>query len=243
MKTLVINASPRMETGNTQAILTPFLVGVKEAGGSIDFVNLAKKKINACIGCFTCYAKTPGKCIYEDDMVQLAERIKNSDLLVLATPLYIDGMPGVAKKFIDRLVTFMDPHFEIENGNVRHPLRWDFPSKMFLIGVCGYPGVGNFEPLVLHFERICANFHSKFCGALLRPAIFSILLTRKYPEKIKEVLDAVRSAGHQLITEGRVGAETLNVIASDICSPEELVSMANSYWDRELAKGHDKQPA
>ncbi len=240
MKTLVINVSPRMESGNTQAILTPFLVGAKEAGATIDIVNLAKKKINSCIGCFSCYAKTPGKCIYDDDMVQLTHRIKMADMLVLATPLYIDGMPGIAKKFIDRLVTFMDPHFEIDNGNVRHPLRWDFPSKMFLIAVCGYPGLGNFDPLVFHFERISANFHSRFCGALLRPAIFSILLTRKYPEKIKGVLDAVRSAGKQLITEGRVATETLNVIASDICPTVELVSMANSYWDRELAKNSEK---
>ena len=45
MKILVINASPRMESGNTQVILTPFIVGLKEAGVSVDLILLAKKKI------------------------------------------------------------------------------------------------------------------------------------------------------------------------------------------------------
>lgn len=235
MKVLVLNVSPRMQSGNTQVILTPFLVGVKEAGATIDIAYLARKRIEPCVGCFSCYAKTPGKCIHDDDMVQLAERIKAADTLVFATPLYIDGMPGLAKKFIDRLVTFMDPHFEIEAGHVRHPLRWRFPEKMFLLAVCGYPGTRNFDPLVLHFERICQNFHSKFCGTLLRPAIFSVLLTRKYPDKIREVLDAVRSAGRQLVSQGKVDMETLAAISTDICSAEELVRTANSYWDRELS--------
>jgi len=79
-----------MQSGNTQVVLTPFLVGAKEAGATIDIVHLAKKKINPCIGCFSCYAKTPGKCIYDDDMDQLTEKIKASDMLALATPLYID---------------------------------------------------------------------------------------------------------------------------------------------------------
>ncbi len=234
MKILVINASPRMQSGNTQVVLTPFLVGAKEAGATIDIVHLAQKKINPCIGCFSCYAKTPGKCIYDDDMDQLTERIKVSDMLALATPLYIDGMPGLAKKVIDRLVTFMDPYFEIEAGQVRHPLRWNFPKKMFLIAVCGYPGLRNFDPLVLHFERICENFHSECCGILLRPAIFSVLLTKKYPERVKGVLDAIRAAGHQLASEGRVATDTLEAVARDICSTEELVATANAYWDREL---------
>ncbi|MCX5874047.1 MAG: flavodoxin family protein [Deltaproteobacteria bacterium] len=234
MKILVINASPRMESGNTQAILTPFLVGAKEAGATVEIVLAARKKINPCIGCFSCYAKTPGKCVHDDEMGQLSEKVRTADVLALATPVYIDGMPSLAKKVIDRLVTFMDPLFVIEPNRISHPLRWDFPKKMFLISVCGYPGLRNFDPLVLHFERISENFHSEFSGALLRPAIFSVLLTKKYPDRIKGVLKAVRSAGYQLVTNGKVSDDTLESAAMDICSTEELIRTANSYWDREL---------
>ena len=82
MKILVVNASPRMESGNTQVILTPFLVGAKEGGASVEIAHLARKKINSCIGCFSCYAKTPGKCIHDDEMKLLSERVKAADMLV-----------------------------------------------------------------------------------------------------------------------------------------------------------------
>ncbi len=239
MKILVVNASPRMESGNTQVILTPFLVGAKEGGASVEIAHLARKKINPCIGCFSCYAKTPGKCIHDDEMKLLSERVKAADMLVLATPVYIDGMPALAKIFIDRLVTFMDPHFVIEGERVSHPLRWKFPKKMFLLSVCGFPGLSNFDPLVLHFKRICENFHSEFSGALLRPAIFSVLLTKKYPDKVKAVLDAVRSVGFELLTNGIVSDKTSKDASRDICSSEELIRTANAYWDRELAQSSE----
>ncbi|MBI5251952.1 MAG: flavodoxin family protein [Desulfomonile tiedjei] len=234
MNIIVINAAPRMEAGNTQVILNPFLVGARHEGAKLDIALLAKKEIKPCRGCFTCYAKTPGHCVQQDDMPALVQRIRAADLMVLATPLYLDGMTSIAKNFIDRLVVFLDPHFEKDQNGLLHPLRWRFPAMFFLISVCGYPGLFNFDPLVLHAQRIARNLHSEFAGALLRPAIFSILLTKKYPDRVKSVLDAVRGAGAELVNNGRVSDETLKAISADICSPDELMAMANAYWDKEI---------
>jgi hypothetical protein len=63
-----------------------------------------------------------------------------------------------------------------------------------------------------------------------------MLLTRKYPEKIKAVMDAIRTAGSEVITQGKIADSTSEAIAAEICSPDELVAMANAYWDRELDK-------
>ncbi len=234
MNIIVINAAPRMEAGNTQVILNPFLVGARHEGAKLDIVLLAKKKIKPCRGCFTCYAKTPGECVHDDDMESLVARIRAADLMILATPLYLDGMTSLAKIFIDRLVIFLDPHFEKSDSGLLHPMRWKFPDKLFLISVCGYPGLSNFDPLVLHYQRIAKNMHSQFLGALLRPAVFSILLTRKYPDRVKKVMDAVRAAGGELVKNGRVSDETLKAISADICSTDELMATANAYWDREI---------
>ena len=59
MRIIVVNAAPRMEAGNTQMILNPFLVGVRHAGAKVDVALLARKKIKQCMGCFSCYAQTP----------------------------------------------------------------------------------------------------------------------------------------------------------------------------------------
>jgi hypothetical protein len=162
--------------------------------------------------------------------------------MVLATPVYLDGVTALAKTFVDRLVTFLDPHYVQDETGLVHPLRWNFPGKLFLVSVCGYPGLHNFDPLLLHMERMARNLHSEFCGAVLRPAIFSLLLTKKYPDKIRQVVDAVRAAGQELARDGRVSRETAGAVAMEICSPGELMATANAYWDRELERSDD-QPA
>lgn len=239
-KVIVIDAAPRLETGNTQVLLNPFLVGMKHAGAQVDIVLLGRKDIKPCIGCFTCYATTPGVCVHADDMASLVERIRRADMMVLATPLYLDSLTGLAKVFIDRLVVFLDPHFVWENGRVRHSLRWKFPEKTFLVSVCGAPGLENFDLLVQYMERFSETFHSTFRGAMLRPASFSLLLTKQYAESIRTVLDAARAAGEELATRGKVDPSILAAVAADICPEEELVRTANAYWDRELSSSGDE---
>ena len=241
MKIIVIHAAPRMETGNTQVILNPFLVGLRQEGARVDIAFLGKKDIKRCIGCFTCYAATPGKCVHDDDMPSLQERVRDADAMVLATPVYLDGMTSLAKTFLDRMVVFLDPHFTTDDVGVIHPLRWKFPKSIFLVSVCGYPGLHNFDPLLMHVRNVARNFHSEFAGALLRPAIFSILLAKKYPERVNRVIDAVRESGVQLAKSGTVSEQTLRIAAEDICPPEELVTMANAYWDRELNRFRDRR--
>jgi hypothetical protein len=240
MKIIVINAAPRMEAGNTQTVLTPFLVGARHEGAQVDVALLGRKKIKQCIGCFSCYARTPGVCVHQDDMPALVERVRSADMMVLATPVYIDGMTSLAKTFLDRLVVFLDPHFTKDDQGLIHPMRWKFPDKLFLVSICGYPGLHNFEPLVLHMEHIARNFHSESCGALLRPAVFSVLLTKKYPDRVRHIMDAFRKAGEELVKTGGVSSSTLEDAAGDICTPEELLATANAYWDRELDKFRDE---
>jgi multimeric flavodoxin WrbA len=242
MRFIVINAAPRMETGNTQMVLNPFLVGLRHQGAEVDLALLARKDIRPCRGCFTCYAKTPGVCVNRDDMPGLIERIRRADVLVLATPVYLDGVTSWAKLFIDRLVVFLDPHFVVDGDRLIHPLRWKFPRKIILVSVCGFPGIHNFDPLILHMERLARNLGSRFAGALLRPAVFSVVMKKKYPERVKQVLDAIRSAGEELARTGTISPATLEAAAADICTTEELLTTANAYWDREISLSED-QPA
>ncbi len=235
MKIVVIQGAPRMEKGNTHLVLGPFLQGCSSAGAEVEMILLAKKVIKPCVGCFTCYAKTPGVCVHKDDMPVVSETVRGADLLVFATPVYLDSMTALAKTFVDRLVVFLDPRFDSDEQGVIHPMRSRFPEKLFLVSVCGYPGLHNFDPLVLHMTRLARNLHTSFCGALLRPAIFSLLLGKKYPERVGSVMEAIRRAGQELVQEGRVSAATLEEAASEVCSARELVKTANAYWDRELA--------
>jgi putative NADPH-quinone reductase len=235
MKVMVINAAPRMKTGNTHTVLSKFIEGMSERITDIETVFLARMNFKPCMGCFKCYGKTPGVCAHSDDMTELATRIKTADLLIFATPVYIDGMTSWGKMFFDRLVVCLDPHFTADAEGLVHPLRSTFPKGIFLVSVCGYPGLQNFEPLVSQMKRICRNFHAKYLGALLRPAVFSILLKKQYPAQAQSVMDAIKKAGEELARDGFVGDAVLAAAAQDICSSEELMAIANSFWDRESA--------
>ena len=89
MKVLALNSSPRSEGQSKTGLMLNHLVkGMREAGADVEVVDLRKKTVKNCIGCFTCWTKTPGTCIHKDDMTHdLFPKYLACDLCVLATPL------------------------------------------------------------------------------------------------------------------------------------------------------------
>ena len=75
MRVLVLNGSPKAERSNTLNITRAFLKGFPE-GTEVEQVNLYKKDIKPCCGCFSCWSRTPGSCVLKDDMQDIYEKIK-----------------------------------------------------------------------------------------------------------------------------------------------------------------------
>lgn len=99
---LIISSSPRIK-GNSDTIAHEFEKGALEANNHVDFINLAAKKINYCLGCYGC--RKEHKCIQNDDFNSILEKVIKADVIVLATPVYFYSMTGQLKVFIDRLVS------------------------------------------------------------------------------------------------------------------------------------------
>lgn len=73
MKILIFNGSPNTTKGNSIKVTNAFIQGMEEASkhsNTIKTINIYDNnvKINDCIGCFTCWTKTPGKCAFRDSM-------------------------------------------------------------------------------------------------------------------------------------------------------------------------------
>lgn len=105
-RVLGIVGSPRRK-GNTHLLVERVLEGAREAGAVTDLVFLDELVIRECDGCHVCWKGKP--CSKDDDMNGLHDRIAESDILVLGTPVYWYGPTALMKGFIDRFVYFNCP--------------------------------------------------------------------------------------------------------------------------------------
>lgn len=71
---------------------------------SIDKVILGSLNILPCASCYCC--GQGGNCAIDDDMRGLYARIKQSDIIILASPIYFGSVSSVAKTMIDRCQAF-----------------------------------------------------------------------------------------------------------------------------------------
>jgi len=235
MKVLAINSSPRMDKGNTALILNPFLEGMKEAGAEVELFYTSKLKIHPCTGEFNCWIKTPGECLHNDDMKILYPKIAEADVMVFATPVYVDGVTGPMKNLIDRMIPLAYPFFELRDGHCRHPLRGGAKAhKYVLVSNCGFWEKDNFDPLLVHMKAICKNTSTEFAGALLRPHGGAVQAMLEMGAPIGDIFEAAKEAGRQLVKEQKMSPETLDIISRDLLSREMYIQMANQSFQQSL---------
>ena len=236
MKIIAFNGSPRAQEGNTHVMVEEFLSGAKEAGAQVENIFLAKKNIKPCLGCFCCWVKTPGECVIKDDMKELLVKYRQPDIVVYATPLYVDNLTGIMKNFMDRQVPLADPRFEKDpSGEWRHVERVKEKSKLVVISNCGYPEQSQFQVLKLLFKRVARNEHTELSGEIYRGQ--GPLLTMNL-ESLEPVISAykklLRKAGAEVVTEGKISKSTALKLEEPIMPYDDYVIALNQHWDEVL---------
>ena len=101
-KNILVLASSFRKKGNSDLLCDKFIKGANEAGHKTEKIYLNDKKINFCRGCGVC--NSTHKCIQNDDMAEILDKMIKADVIVMATPVYFYGMNGQMKTFIDRCV-------------------------------------------------------------------------------------------------------------------------------------------
>ncbi len=234
MKVLAFNGSPRMKKGVTEKILQTFLDGARSAGAEVETVYVSKKNIKFCLGCFNCWFVHPGKCIHNDDMLEIRLQIKAADLIVLGSPVYFDGFTAQMKSMLDRLIAGGMPFIEMRDGHSRHPSRGaeQKTRKMLLISTCGFGEKDNFDPIIHHMKAIAKNFATgEYMGALVRPVGSTLeMLKDENPEGVKEILDAFFEAGVEAVTKGTISDELQESVSKPLISLKEFVGRANKLF-------------
>lgn len=217
MKTLVVNGSPRERTHTS--MIEALERGLTSAGSEVTKRSVSKLDIRPCRGCFTCWRGTPGRCAQEDDMQSLLPLVAQSDILFLVTPVYLDGMTGPLKTFVDRLIPLVEGKVERSDGRLRHPLREGVkPGKIAMMSGCGFPELDTFDPLVAHVKAISRNLRREYAGEILATSVGQLRKRGHWDA----VLGMIESAGTHIVNEGRFPEGISSKIDSLVSSDEVL---------------------
>ena len=229
MHVLILNGSPSKNRGATYGVLEHFIQGLNDGGAEVELVNVASLNVSPCRGCFTCWTTTPGKCVQRDDMDDLIDKMDQTDIVVLATPVYVDGMTSQLKIIIDRAIPLSNGKVELVEGHCRHPSRSGRKDgKIALVSVCGFAELDNFDALITHVKAISKNEHRNYVGAILRPYAWAFQEADRIGVKIDDIIQALVDAGKQLATTGEFKEETLETISREVIPPEmvaKIISM------------------
>jgi len=236
MKVMAINSSLRGGgQSRTELMMTHLVKGMREAGAEVEVVHLRQKKINYCIGCFTCMTKTPGKCVQNDDMTnELFPKWLESDLVVYATPLFHHTVNAPMKTFIERCFPICEPFLEQDDsGRWVHPLRHKRPA-VAVLSVCGFLEESAFEGLS-HYVNFL--FHREKPVAEIYRTASHLITQAPYKHKLGDILEATRQAGHELVESMAVSPLTMARIKQPIDDVQSVRDATNMFWKSCIAEG------
>lgn len=105
MKVVGIVGSGR-RGGNTEDLTRLALEEIEKEGFETELISLAGKKIEPCDGCRGCIQT--GKCHFEDDFDEIFSKMKESDGIILSTPVYYGAATPQIVSLISRFYSTRD---------------------------------------------------------------------------------------------------------------------------------------
>lgn len=160
MRVCILMGSPR-KNGNTNALRLPFQDELEQLGHTVNTHWLYGLDIRPCTACRTCQRDWSRMgCAIRDDVPRLADEILQSDLLVLATPIYSWYCTPPMKALLDRLVYGMNKYYGAEKG----PALWA-GKAMALLLTCGYRPEQGCDLFEEGMRRYCKHSRLRYLGS------------------------------------------------------------------------------
>lgn len=214
-KAVVINGSPTLDKGRTAFMLAPFMQGIRSAGAEISLYYASKMDVRTCTcGKMACWNIHPGVCVFQDEMDALVEELKSAEFLVFGVPVYIQ-LPSAFQSVLNRLVPMMDPGSAVfVNGRTRAKLRAEYAlRRTALVAVGGWWEVENLALVDRIITELSADSGVIYAGAVLRPHAYALQSKRVTDEAKKEVSEAVKQCGQDLVATGGMNPALLEMVS------------------------------
>ena len=161
MKVTILNGDMKQGKSDFSGYLEELTEGFRK-NHSVNIYNLNKMNLHQCIGCWSCWWKTPGRCAINDDAEEIFRSVINSDFVIFASPLIAGFTSSALKKITDRLVVLIHPYIELINGESHHRKRYDkYPD--FGLVLEKESDTDNEDLAIISdiYDRFALNLHSK----------------------------------------------------------------------------------
>ena len=105
-KALILIGSPRKK-GSTAILAGEAERALKEQGVATMTLVLNDLKIKGCQACYFCKKNDVAECAVKDDMQKVHTLMKDSDAILVATPIYFAGVTAQTKAWLDRMFPYI----------------------------------------------------------------------------------------------------------------------------------------
>ncbi len=146
MKIVSLLGSPR-KNSNSSIIAERFCTTAQRLGAEVQTFTLNDLNFRGCQACMACKTKLD-KCALEDDLTEVLEAVRETDALVLASPVYFWDVSAQMKAFLDRTFSYLVPNFQ----DAPRPSRLEPGKKMVLILAQTNPDPDSFTDIFPRFD-------------------------------------------------------------------------------------------
>lgn len=189
MKFCVLMGSPR-EKGNTAALLRPFLEECGAMGVETEVIPLYGRAVNPCLGCMTCQDVSDGPgCVQDDGFEEIFRAMADSDVIVLATPIYSFFCTAPMKALLDRAIYAGTKNYGAVKG-----VRLLAGKRLAAIATCGYPPEKGADLWEEGLKRFCRHGGLEYMGIFCRRDRGGAepFLTEEREQAVRDFAQAVR---------------------------------------------------
>lgn len=129
-------------------------------GHEVQVFKLEDMNIAYCIGCWSCWHKTPGRCIHQDDTQLLLGEVINSDMVIHFTENSMGFATSLTKKMLDKFVPLVHPYITLDQGECHHVRRYETYPTFGLVYIDDEGNEGDYQTTKDIFARAALNFKS-----------------------------------------------------------------------------------
>jgi multimeric flavodoxin WrbA len=142
-----------------------------------------------------------------DDMRWLRPKIGQADVLVLASPLYFNGLTGEAgitepmKRLQEQLAIarhFYDRPYEHAVHTTSEPVNL---RKVVIVSGCGFQEIDDFYPVLTHLKALCYNTFPELAGCISGPVRSRVRGALRESASKVEIVRVAREAGRNLVKD------------------------------------------